>query len=483
MIEIKRRLFLKAMLLAGAATAGCGGSTGELLMAPVNSSNSDLSSEVDVAIIGAGAAGLSAAQVVRAAGRSMVVLEARDRVGGRCTTDNTTFASMDFKLDLGGQFFHQSKNNPMLLEAQRQGVYVFPDFGGRTLYSNGAPATDLELVDPLAMLAAVTDAVFEAGLAASLGAPDISTLEAIADFEGLPFYGFAAATVVNSKTTVEITELNSSLDWYNFFQLSPLTLLGQGDDFFIPSGMGNFLRDTYATGLPISLQTPVTTINWGAGSGVSIETNSGTVRAKTVIITVPTNVLRAGGIRFNPPLPDEYQTAIDALPMGAANKIALAYNSDVFGTPDNSYAGPLTDGPSTFSLVKEFGQNVSVTFIEGERAAELEQQGTEVAVDFALELLSGIFGNQVRQGYSGVHRVTSWFSDPFSQGSWGYARPGQAGARLLLLDHPVADQLLFAGEAISRDSHGSLNGAFSSGQHAGLLALGLLTGAPLPRRS
>lgn len=429
-------------------------------------------SDVDVAIIGAGIAGLAAAQTVIAGGRSLVVLEARDRAGGRVLNNSTTFAPQP--VDIGGQFFHQSANNPLLAEARRQGLPLISDTGARRLYLNGAEAPLVESTVAVGASLALEAAILAAGAATHIGLADVSTFEATSKLHGAPYAYFAAGSVVNGRTGVNLAEPNSSLDYTNFTKFSPLVLAGAGDDIFIPSGMANFLLSTYAKGVPISLNAAVHKICWDDRTQVQLETQQGTVKAKKVIITVPVSLLEAGRPAFDPALPDPYQAAFANIRLGAVDKVLLEFKPNTFPVEPNSFAVQLANTEElTPTCLNMFGANLTLTFVDGDLARHLEREGTEAAVNFTLTELQKMFGTHIRESYTGRHFFSKWATDPWSLGSYSYVRPGHVGARTTL-GTPVEDRLFFAGEAVSVPSHGSLNGAYLTGQAAAQAALNAL---------
>lgn len=475
-----RRDMLRAMALLSCGLVGCGGGTTSNVTvtspqsvgtaASSGGSGSLPRNNVDVAIVGSGVAGLAAAQSVAAAGKSFVVLEARNRPGGRTFSDNLTFAPQP--VDLGAQFFHQSQTNPLLPIAISQGIPVVADFGARNFYLNGALAPADQTAQVIATASAVSAAVNVAGLAASEGLQaDVSTFQAASALQDDPFYLLAVAGVINGRTGMDITNPNSALDFYNFTELSPLVLLGAGDDVYIPSGMGNFILSTFSKGIPISLNSPVTSISWGSNSGVQLQTPQGTLTARTAIITVPISLLAAGKPSFSPALPADYQNAFTNIVLGLVDKVLLQFSSDPFGVPAGTFATPLVNSQEIApTVINMFNANITLSFIDGTLCQQLESEGAGAAVEFVLETLAGEFGNSIRSAYSGRSLVTSWGTDPWAMGSYSAARPGGVPFRTTL-GTPIANQLFFAGEAVSIQSHGSINGAYVSAQLAAANAL------------
>jgi monoamine oxidase len=234
--------------------------------------------------------------------------------------------------------------------------------------------------------------------------------------------------------------------------------------------MGNFIS-TFANGVPVKLNTPVTSISWDNPCGVQISTPAGVVNASTAIVTVPLSVLASERLTFSPALPSQYQDAISNLPMGVVEKIALQFNQDIFNVGTiNTLATPLVDKVNnSFVQAQLFGKNIGICFVGGDLARSLIAAGGTALVDFALATMESMFGSSVSGAFV-RGQSSSWLSDPFSLGAFTYAVPGAVPLRTALAT-PVANQIFFAGEALSILKHGSLPGAYDSGQSAARLVL------------
>ena len=179
---------------------------------------------------------------------------------------------------------------------------------------------------------------------------------------------------------------------------------------------------------PVSLDTAVSRIGWG-GSGVTVETNRGTIEAKAVIVTVSTGVLGAGHITFDPVLPVEKQESFDAISMGFYNHITLQFSEDVFGTgPDGYLMFQVGDDMRAFGgLTNISGSGISYCDVGGSFAQELERAGDTAAVDFAMGKLKEMLGSDIEKAFMKSH-VTTWgpgpalFSAPMPRPSQGRTR-------------------------------------------------------------
>ena len=419
-------------------------------------------SDVDVAVIGAGLAGLGAATALRAAGRSALVLEASDRIGGRAwTTHPAQLGGVWF--DMGAVWLHSAEINPLVPIARAAGDTLLrsDELRVERTFVGTREATAEEYADyggawqryedRAAVILRTRDDVPMAEVARSM--PDDPWAVTVETWEG-PIICCASADEFSLR------------DWYRNL-LSGSNLVPQG-------GIGAFVARRLGEGLDIRCATPVTKLSWN-GSGVSVETLRGRVTARSAIVTVSTGVLAAGAIAFDPPLPPEVLSSIHALPMGLAMKVALrATGPDRLDLPLHcsvdrqvKRSGDPTMGFQCWPYKRDYVQG----WVGGPVAWELARAGEAAAVDFALGQLRALFGGRVDRLFGGGQTlVTRWDADPFVRGAYSFVRPGDADARIALAQ-PLADgRLLFAGEACHNGMAGTVAGAWISGQDAARIA-------------
>jgi monoamine oxidase len=397
---------------------------------------------VDVAIIGAGAAGIAACRALQEAGLGVQVLEARDRVGGRAHTDH----SLGLPVDTGAAWLHFAPDNAFTAIAQEAGFAVItrePNWGAEALIGNRLPTTrERELVATGWMrYQALIDAAVAAG-------HDVAVSDVVPQDEFRDRFDAVMTWAVGVESTAV-----STMDLARYADST--------HNWAVAEGLGSVVTRA-AAGLPITLGTTVSAIHWDDDS-VRIDTNQGSIRARAAIVTVPTSVLADGSIVFSPRLPASSLAALSALPLGVVNKVFLrvdeallpfASTTQLIGSDSTRRTGSYTVRPA--------GQPVIAGFFGGDLSLDLEQRGELVA--FASEELKRVFGADLVRGIT-ASLATGWGNDPWAQGSYSAARPGQADQRQVLAE-PVAHSLVFAGEACSREYYGTLHGAWHSGRDA-----------------
>jgi monoamine oxidase len=486
-LRMTRRDFVRTAAASTLYGIGCG-----------NRSGSSGGGPFDVAVIGAGPAGIAAARALAESGRSFVVLEARERVGGRAYTDNESFP--DFPVDIGGGWFQQvvatgpgTTFNPLYDLAIASGraaeLGIVPDPYQVRIYSGPRTlATVEQLVDPLATFAALNGAVL--GYGASSGCDpmscdpstfaDLSAAEAgrlVGLTPSTPWYDFASTPLVNENGAT-LDQLSALDQWLlECVEASD----GAPDHYLIRTGMGNFIRSLLGD-IPVRLGTPVTAIDWGGSGGVSLTTPAGIVRAQSVIVTVPVGVLASGQIAFAPELPGPYLATLDQLRMGVVEKLWLHFSEPIFDVSGalNYYAQLVRPAGTPADVVFNFfGASVALCICGGPVALDLHRRGRDAMVAFAKESAAELFG-PTPSGVEVRAVTSSWYTEEYTRGSYTYAIPGGVGARSTLASADLARDLLgsrvfFAGEAAAPlPMHSSLHGAFVSGERAAAHALAAL---------
>ena len=398
-------------------------------------------SDYDIAIVGAGAAGLAAARTACDQGLRAVVLEAKGRVGGRAYTES---ASLGIPFDHGCRWFHSAGRNPFVGIARRLGYAPYLEQRVRQVFLGDRRSNDAETRD-WADFAQRNFKALEAAGAAGLDVPAAQVIERGGRWSGLFDAWCAMMTAFN-------TDAVSTLDYARYVDTK--------ENWVMPEGFGTLIA-RYGAGLPVTLDAPVSRVAWG-GPRVMLETPQGTVEARAAIVTVSTAVLAGGAIRFDPALPDWKQAAIEAVPMGAANKLGFAVRRDIFGDPAGRFSIFSSDKADAMHFhVRPCGEPVVGAFVGGRVCDALEKDGPEAMKALALERLKAIFGADIEKEITGSV-ATAWRGDPAIGGGYSMARPGQAHRRADLA-MPLDDRLFFAGEAAHIDFYSTAHGAYLSG--------------------
>lgn len=410
---------------------------------------------LDVAVIGAGGAGLTAARQLAAAGWRVMVLEARDRIGGRAFTDTS---SVGVPWDRGCSWLHSSEVNPWVGYARANGFELAVDKHPSRTFDGERPMGAAELTGLQTLrerMAAELEVAGRRGL--DIPAEEAFTLATRQD----EWYPLAAAGLTAWE----------GIEPSNFSALDSFHYVERGDDLLIPKGYGSLLSH-YAKGIEVRTRTPVSRVRW-TRSGVALETPSGSLPARVAVVAVPSATIADGALIFSPWLPAEVLEAHHSLPLGLMNKVALRFKRNAFPAESTEVLRQRRSGWRGMTYVTRlWGGNVAVGMSAGAFAHELEAAGEQAAIDHALGELAGMLGNDVRK-YFDRGAATAWASDPFSRGAYSHCLPGRFGAREVLT-RPVGDRLVFAGEHTEQSAYGTLHGAHLSGLRAARQAADLL---------
>jgi monoamine oxidase len=409
----------------------------------------------DVVIVGAGSSGLHAAYRLRQLGRSVAVVEARGRIGGRAYTETETFA---FPFDRGCAWLHKADDNPYTPLARQWG-YTLQEHD-TTL--EGLYFRDREASAEIRKLSARIEQGLDEHIAKAGRKKDVAAStamkkknevdEAVATFHG------------PMSSAVDLDEL-SAKDYLTIGTDVPPNLL-------IKEGYGSLVAQ-FGKDIPVSLHTPARRIRYG-GTGVQVDTDNGTLTAKACIITSSTGVLAAEKIRFDPPLPAWKEDAIAGLPMGLLAKIPLQFSKPEFRY--KAFQDVLRENigkRDIYFLCWPFQLNLLIGFVGGDFAWELSAAGEQEAVEFGRNAARSIFGSDTDK-YFVKGSFTKWASDPWALGAYAAAIPGSAGARDGLR-RPLADRVFFAGEACAPRWTQTCGGAALSGIETAELVAKIVT--------
>jgi monoamine oxidase len=401
-----------------------------------------LPSDVDVAIIGAGAAGLGAARTLEGSGLSVIVLEARDRIGGRA---HTIMAAPGIPFDLGCEWLHSADKNDFVGIARQLGFAVDtkrPPWREQTydaVFTKAQRAEFFAAMDAFydrAEQAAENDDDAPAATCLEPGNPWNPIIDAVSTY----INGFELKDVsLHDMDAYEDTEVNWRL----------------------PDGYGTLIA-AYGAPCPVALNAEVTVIDH-SGARVKIETSRGTLTAAQVIVCVPTNLLARQDIRFHPPLPAKVDAA-DGLPLGADNKVMLALDDAEKWPADVGLRGATISTDIGSFHLRPSGRPCIAGFYGGTFAREMEMAGEGALLAHSIDEIVQLLGSDIRRTLTPLAE-SRWCHDRFAQGAYSAAKPGHSESRAVLAA-PVDGRLFFAGEATSPNFFSTAHGARESGVRA-----------------
>jgi monoamine oxidase len=399
-------------------------------------------------IIGAGAAGLAAASRLRDADRPVLVLEARDRVGGRVATDRTHGV-----IELGAEFIHGA--NVRSWELLRR--FALPT---RPMMDTETPV--LRFVDSEGQIKRASPAVIERYT---------RLFSAVTRYTGDPAH--SAADVLATLAGDDAAAARFVQLWLERFEAADTRRLSARlmaderaadtstpDDFRLTVGYDRLIT-AMARGLDIRLSMPVTTVSY-TSTGVEVRTADGAqLEGANAIIAVPLSQLKAGRIIFDPALSAEKRKAIDAIGMGPSIKLILRFKRVCW--PRFSFmTGPdarLVFWPAVNDTAALIG------FGGGRTAPEIVAMGEAGATEYWLGQLAAMLGPQVYSEFADSQLV-DWSAERYIEMGYTWPAIGSAGAREVLAE-PVDNRLFFAGEASALDhDYATVHGAIGSGWRA-----------------
>jgi monoamine oxidase len=436
----------------------------------------------DIIILGAGAAGLAAATELSRAGLKVLILEARDRIGGRMFTKQDPRCHAP--VELGAEFIHGRP--PEIWDLLRQHHAVVKEVeGDYWCYQE----RKLRPCHFFSQVEAILEKMNDQG-------PDLSFAEFLArccperksnpkQQEAIRWAlgyvkGFHAADpkLISVHSLVKGQRAEQQIDGDRAFRIA------NGYAWLVEI----FRQDAERAGVAIELRNVAQSIHWGKGQAeVVTRTSSGTARftAPRLLVTLPLGVLQAapgegGAVRFNPELPRSKQAAIGKLVMGKVNRVVLRFRErlwDGMRPVDGSHAKTLSDLSFLFSQEHCFPTwwttmpdklPIITGWAPSDCADELSGQGQAEVVDKALSVLAQILGERqasLKQLLEAAY-WHDWQKDPFARGAYSYVKVGGEGAQREFAA-PVEETLFFAGEASDfTGHHGTVHGAMASGYRA-----------------
>ncbi len=397
--------------------------------------------EVDVVVVGAGIAGISAAHALQKSGLSILLLEAETRVGGRAHTQQT---EGETPCDLGCRWLHNATVNPLCSLMEEQGFTIERSLGN-LYYASGKQWLSQE---ESRKLISEQTRLWHHVEAAGRRRRDVRVSQVLRQqgrWKGL----FRYSCAVHTGCDVEQASVQD-ISRYEDLDVNWLVL----------DGFGAFV-ETWSEGLPIILNQPVHRIVWDS-DGVSVESRDGVVKARAALLTVSIGVLQSDAIAFEPALPSRKQDAINGLTMGHLEIFVAEFTENFFDIEENSQLYiQSADGSTIGYLVRPGGQNAVAACLGGQVGQDLLREGKTAIERFCLDPLSKVYGTNVHD-YVKRTLWSEWGLNPWIRGGMSASAVGNAEQREELA-RSIKDRLFFAGEATSAHAHGSAHGAYQSG--------------------
>jgi len=445
---LDRRAFLR---VAGGVVAGfsCGG---------VAASVPEIRRRV--VIIGAGIAGLTAARKLIEAGCEVLVVEARERIGGRIVTAKSW---TDAPMDLGASWIHGIRGNPISALAREAGVRVVTtSYDNSVCYDTGGKALDDAGQTRMEQLEKTLNRCLQS---AQEEDKDQSIQSAVSGLLN------AGGTAPGERTGLEFL-LNSTIEQEYGGSIAELSAHWYDDDASFSGGDALFpggyqvIPEFLAKGVPVDLGQTVSRVEWGPKQAV-VTTDKAVHTADSVLITLPLGVLKSGKIDFSPGLPERKSRAISTLGMGVLNKCFLRFPSVFWpATADWLEYIPQDRGRWTewVNFFQVCGKPVLLGFNAADFGREIESWSDSDIVADAMGTLRTVFGQGIPDPLD--FKITRWASDPFALGSYSFNAIGSNPRMRDDLAKPVDGRLFFAGEATDRRYFGTVHGAYFSGIRA-----------------
>jgi monoamine oxidase len=405
--------------------------------------------EAEIVVIGAGAAGIAAARRIAAAGRKVLLLEAGDRVGGRCQTDTGSFGQ---PVDRGARWIYNSDIHPLAKVARSAGVEIINGPQGQKIRIGRRNARAGEAEEFLAAMVRANRAIDEGGRRGDIACAPLLPKD-LGDWAGA--IDFLLGPAATGRDLRELSALDQSRAERRDAPAAPR------------GGLGS-LMGKLAEGLPLSLNTPATRVVW-SGNTASIETPAGTVAARAVVLTCSPDVLLSGRIKFSPDLPKRVVDAAAKLTLGSYDRIVLELAGNPLGLArDDVLVEQSRDVRTALLQANVGGGALCLLDVGGGFGRELSGRGEAAMIAFATEWLTKLFGNDIAAAVK-KSAATRWNASPWILGGMSAALPGGHAGRRVLME-PLGP-LFLAGDAAHETAYGTVGGAWQSGERAAEAAL------------
>lgn len=440
--------------------------------------------DVDVIIIGAGAAGIAAALELQKSSLSCTIFEARNRIGGRTYTDHETFVSTP--VDLGGSWIHSYRpENPIYQYYQEylsdKQIKHIDDHEVDLYLDEHGQQISQQIIEQAEEICEEIFTSLETFARTNINGNDCSVEQYIKE-------NCQQSAKISNEVQIVVDNLLAGVENFEASNFSSLSAKQWEtidedvmDDQWVSCGYGSvieYLANKYK--LSISKNTIVTSIDTTDKNRIAIKVaNDDTVKyCRQVIITVPLGCLKRNTIKFEPPLPDWKRQAIEQMGFGLLNKLVVQF-SECFWDPNATSFWHISSqqprGRFLYTKCLSPPVNILITFVHGKLAQQLESETDEQILNEYMSFLRGLFPqssvpNPIK------YKFTRWSQDPFAYGSYSNYAVNSSRHTVKLLAKEIADgRIQWAGEHTHVDdendpdnkcSIGYVHSAFRSGQNA-----------------
>jgi monoamine oxidase len=447
MKPLSRRLFL-------ASAAGAAASSALAAPRPAQTPEIPRSGWVDAVIVGAGAAGIAAARRLAAFNKRFVLLEAAEEVGGRCITDTKTFG---VPFDRGAHWMYAADVNPLVKLGVQAGLNVYTVPPGQRVRIGRRYAREGEMEDFLAGLVRANTAIAEAARKSDVACAQVLPKD-LGDWRSTIEFVLGPYNCGKELSELSTVDLARSVE--------------RDNSAFCRQGFGAVLAKL-AAGLPLLTGTPVKTIEWWSRQRLEVDTAKGQFKTNAIIVTLSTNALATGKVKFAPELPKRHLDALSKLKLGSRDHIALELPSNPLGLRADELVLEKSDSRQTAAILGNMsGTTLCTVDVGGSFGRELSAKGEAAMVDFALSWLGSLYGADMKNQVKRRH-ATRWNSEPWVLGATSAAAPGAQSARKILTE-PLSGRIFLAGEATHETLWGTVAGAWESGERAAEAVLKLI---------
>ena len=416
-----------------------------------------------IIVVGGGIAGLGAAKALTNVGECVLVIEAKDYIGGRIKTVNVG----SIRSDLGAGWIHGMQNNPIkkLADKYKATCLKEPEIDTWREYGVAYDEIDNEKfnykwIDWYRKKFLQNVWKIRKKLKRNANMEDAAEYfykmddmyDSAIDYR-IAHYGIEDQHI-GMDYGVESYKLSlKSFDKEGYFQ---------GEDCVFPDGYDQIINGL-SDNMSILYSTPAKLVEYSNDGVIVTTTNGVQYKAKQVIITASINVLKSNIIQFQPPLPRSKTKALNRLDMGQNDKIILTFSEKFWKTSRIAFvASDTTESTDYYDCTYAYGIPTLIGFFSG---GSLLHDGSDVDIlNVCLEQLSVILNTDLPQPTDYI--ISRWGDDPYTLGSYTYIPVGASFKDIKVLSRNVKEKVFFAGEGTHPKHFANTHGALLSGIRA-----------------